>query len=78
MSRNNLSSNSLPVNLATSGSSRYPEKLVWGASMIWEESDTPVVSTVSVEKVSNSRSAARPFGLRLTHALLGTFFGLGR
>lgn len=67
-----------PMKNAVSGGIRYPEKLVWGASMIWEGADEADVSPAPAawKQVAGRGGKAAPG--RLVHAVLSAFVGLGR
>ncbi|MGV3725054.1 MAG: hypothetical protein ACO1SX_29490 [Actinomycetota bacterium] len=67
-----------PSTRVASASVRGQRKLVWGASMIWEDAGDCAKSETPAKSKRAPRRANRPTGARLVHALLGAFIGLGR
>jgi hypothetical protein len=77
MTWNNATSHTL-TNDVPRVTGRYPEKLVWGASMIWEGADEEDVSSAAAVREQCVRRERKPAAPRLIHALMGVIFGLGR
>lgn len=68
----------MPNARAASSPIRGQKKLVWGASMIWEDAGDCAESTTPAKSKRSPRRTNQPAGPRLVNALLGAFIGLGR